>query len=638
MLEKAALQASRTAGDPRKTTSEDQYIDPVSVLRILRRRWAVIVSMLALAIAIAATYVATTSQRYTASSLLLFDVRAAEPFQERGYPNAAADSAYVDSQVEVLRSEAIAKAVVWNLNLLSDREFNSRSGGLLGVIRAISNAIVGSGREPNEEGRAVAAFHANLTVKRIGSTYVIQIDYRSLDAAKAARISNAVTEAYLVDQRKSKFRYSFEIDVWLRDRLNTLRAQAQNSERAVAEYKARNNVVGADAPLLNEEQLADLSSRRRVLLKDLESSAQSHRMLYEAFLQRVTEFANQLSFPRNEARIVSEASPTLVKNDPKLVVVLGAASLLGLIGGLAVAFVQEHLDRSFRLSEQVEKVLGVECIGVLPTIAPEHDRLPVRRRDAEGGDRPISTFAGKYRFVVGEPFSHFAEIIRSLKVAADIAGLHRPNKIIGVTSARPNEGKTLLAANLSEMMALSDCKVLLIDCNLRNVGMTVQLAPAAKAGVTEVIAGQAAVKDVIWRDSSTNLSFVPAVKGVVNRNPAAGRVLSPTALCQLPQFTSAGLKTLLQSIQDRYDYVILDLASVTPMSDVKAISDLVDSFILVVELGRTSQDTVIDALESVPPMSEKLLCVVLNQHQPSRLAGALRRVAARSGQLLRPWR
>jgi capsular exopolysaccharide synthesis family protein len=619
MLEHVAWQPSNTGGEPRTASSKDQYIDLVGVFRILRRRWTLIASILALAIMVAAIYVSTTSQRYTASSLLLFNVRAAEPFQQRGYPNAAADSAYVDSQVEVLKSEAIARSVVRNLNLASDPEFISQSGGLLGLLRKLSNAIIGSRTEPNEEGRAVAAFQRNLTIKRIGSTYVIQIDYRSLDATKAARISNAVSEAYLMDQNASKYHFSSDIDTWLRDRLDKLKAQAQNSERAVAEYKEKSNVVGKDEPLLSEQQLAELSSGRRVLLKDLESSAQSYRMLYEAFLQRVTEFTNQQSFPVNEARIVSEASPALVKNDPKPLLVLGAASLLGLIGGFAVAFAREYLDRSFRSSEQVERELGIKCLGILPTIGPAQDRLPSKRREAESSDRSIPTFARKCRFVVREPFSHFAETIRSLKVAADVAALHRPNKVIGVTSVRPKEGKTLLAANLSEMMALSGCKVLLIDCHLRNVGMTTQFAPAAKAGVTEVIAGQAAIKDVIWRDPSTNLSFLPAVKAVVNRDPTAGRVLAPAALCQSTQITSVGLKTLLQSIHDPYDYVILDLGPLTPMADVKAISHLVDSFILVVELGGTSQEAVIDALDSMHPMSEKLLGVVLNQHQHSRL-------------------
>ncbi len=110
MLENAAWQPTTTAGDARTATSKDQFIDLASMLSVLRRRWAAIASMLALAVAIGATYVATTPQRYTASSLLLFDVRATEPFQQRGYPNPAADSAYVDSQVEVLKSEAIARS------------------------------------------------------------------------------------------------------------------------------------------------------------------------------------------------------------------------------------------------------------------------------------------------------------------------------------------------------------------------------------------------------------------------------------------------------------------------------------------------------------------------------------------------
>src|SRR4051794_10700277 len=219
MLDKAGWRPSAAGETP---TSKDQYSDPVGVLRVLRRRWAVIASMEVFAIVVATLYVATTSQRYTASSLLLFNVRAAETFQQRDYPNAAADSAYVDSQVEVLKSEAIAKSVVRNLTLVSDPEFISPAG----ILRRISNAIIGLGTELNEEGRSVAALQSNLTIKRIGSTYVVQIDYRSLDANKAARISNAVSEAYLVDQRASKYNFSHDIEAWVRDRLADLKARA----------------------------------------------------------------------------------------------------------------------------------------------------------------------------------------------------------------------------------------------------------------------------------------------------------------------------------------------------------------------------------------------------------------------------
>jgi capsular exopolysaccharide synthesis family protein len=225
----------------------------------------------------------------------------------------------------------------------------------------------------------------------------------------------------------------------------------------------------------------------------------------------------------------------------------------------------------------------------------------------------------RHRLVVREPLSRFAETIRDLKVAADTADLHRPNKVIGITSARPHEGKSLVAANLSEMIALSGCKVLLIDCELRNGGLTGQFAPKARGGLLEVVAGRAAVNDFIWRDTITNLHFLPAVKPAGGRDQNTKEQLSPAALFQRTQLTPMGLKALLESVQDSYDYVILDLPPITPVADVKAISHLVDAFILVIEFGRTPQQAVIDALNAAPTVREKLLGTVLNKADPNEL-------------------
>jgi succinoglycan biosynthesis transport protein ExoP len=346
-------------------------------------------------------------------------------------------------------------------------------------------------------------------------------------------------------------------------------------------------------------------------------------------MNRIAEFTEQQSFPATEARVVSSASTPLEKSEPKALVALGVASVLGLVGGLGAAFAREYLDGSFRSSRQVEKEIGIDCLGILPTIAPARWQLPTvvparwrrpkRRRNAGGGDRGISPCAGGHRFVVGEPLSRFAETIRDLKVAIDTADLPRPNKVIGVTSARPHEGKSLVAANLSEMIALSGCKALLIDCELRNGGLTGQFAPTAKGGVLEVIAGRATVKDLIWHDLSTDLHFLPAVKVPVEHDQVTKEELSPAALFRRTQLTPAGLKTLLESVQDGYDYVILDLPPITPVADVKAISHLVDAFILVIEFGRTSQQAVIDALNAAPPVFEKLLGAVLNKAGPNEL-------------------
>jgi capsular exopolysaccharide synthesis family protein len=303
---------------------------------------------------------------------------------------------------------------------------------------------------------------------------------------------------------------------------------------------------------------------------------------------------------------------------------LGVASILGLVGGFGAAFAREHFDRTFRSAKQVEREVGVDCLGILPAIAPARWQLPKSllpkwRRDVASGERIISASTERHRFVVDEPLSRFAETIRDLKVAADTADLHRSGKVIGITSARPHEGKSLLAANLGEMIALSGSNVLLIDCELRNGGLTKQFAPKAKGGLLEVVAGRAAVNDFIWRDPITNLHFLPAMKLAGGRDQNTREQLSAAALFQRTQLTPMGLKALLESVQDSYDYVILDLPPITPVADVKAISHLVDAFILVIEFGRTSQHAVIDALNAAPTVCEKLLGAVLNKADPDEL-------------------
>jgi succinoglycan biosynthesis transport protein ExoP len=513
-------------------------------------------------------------------------------------------------------------------------------------IQGSFKAVFGPGKvskESDQLGRVVRIFQKSLTIKRIGLTYVVNVDYRSLDPSKAARISNAVTEAYTVGQLDSKYQAARRANAWLQDRISELKTQAENTERAVAEYKAKNNIVDAGAPLLNEQQRADLSSQRRVGLKDLESSAQAYRALHEALLHRVAEFTQQQSFPATEARVVSPASPPLEKSDPKGLLVLGVACLLGLVGGLGAAFAREHLDNGLRSSGQVEKQFGIDCLGILPTIRPgqavaeelrrrwlpkwhqnsgnssdrgissvaplrdQRDRHnPRKQTQAAAGDRIISTAVGRYRLVVDAPFSRFAETIRSLSVAADVVGPGGGKKVIGVTSALPREGKSLIAANLSEMIAISGGKALLIDADPRSRGLTRQLAPKAEAGLMHVIAGQAAVEDLLWRDPSTDLDFLPVGSPTGAGNPIG--IVSATAT-----------QKLLESMRDRYDYIIFDLPSIAPVADVKAASHLIDHFILVIEWGRTSREAVIDALNTAPLVFEKLLGAVLNKADSTAL-------------------
>src|SRR6202011_3383955 len=91
-------------------------------------------------------------------------------------------------------------------------------------------------------------------------TYVIEVSFKSRDPDLSARVANAIGEAYIVDSLEAKYQASRRAATWLQDRLNELRAQASAADRAVVDFKAKNNIVDAGGRLLNEQQLSEVNS------------------------------------------------------------------------------------------------------------------------------------------------------------------------------------------------------------------------------------------------------------------------------------------------------------------------------------------------------------------------------------------
>ena len=109
--------------------------------------------------------------------------------------------------------------------------------------------------------RALAVFEKRLAVGHLPGTYVIEVDFQSLDPSRAAQIANAVINAFIEDQVEAKYQTIGTATAWLQERLNELRAQASAAERAVVEYKTKNNIVDSGGGhLMNEQQLVELNT------------------------------------------------------------------------------------------------------------------------------------------------------------------------------------------------------------------------------------------------------------------------------------------------------------------------------------------------------------------------------------------
>ncbi|HVX77239.1 MAG TPA: polysaccharide biosynthesis tyrosine autokinase [Bradyrhizobium sp.] len=435
----------------------------------------------------------------------------------------------------------------------------------------------------------------------------------------------------------------------IQDELNRI-AQSYKSDYEIAKTRAEGLEHNLEGLVANSQVI----NRDRLGLRDLESTAQVYHTLYNSFLQRYMEAIQQQSFPITEARVISAAAPPEHKSSPKTLTALGVAGLIGVMLSFGVGFLREAVDKVFRTARQAEQTLNVNCLAVLPRLGPSAapawlGRKPVAwpgnvsivpewksadaKRDVEAVNaglakvsdlitsvlsREATKVAGTasahligarkldfsnrpfLRQVVDEPLSGFAEAFRSIKIAADIDGASRNHKVIGITSTIPGEGKSTVASNLAELIAHSGKHVVLLDGDLRNPTLTRSLAPARQLGLLDVLNNQTTLSDAICVDEQTGLSFVPG--------PLKSHLIHTNEI-----LASNSFKSFIDNLRRDYDYIIIDLPPLAPVVDVRATTKVVDSYIYVVEWGKTAKNLVQQQLAAAPELHDLLLGVVLNK-------------------------
>jgi succinoglycan biosynthesis transport protein ExoP len=358
-----------------------------------------------------------------------------------------------------------------------------------------------------------------------------------------------------------------------------------------------------------KELVAAVPKEAQVTLRGLESSAQNYRTFYDNFFLHYTASVQQQSSPITDTRVIAQAT-WAPKTQPQTLRVVALAVFGGLSIGVGLGMFREAKDRVFRTSDQVRDTLDSECLAMIPRITD--DRRSQRKSsklqqvDAGRRERVIRGASHTLRAVVESPFSRFTESIRGIKLAADLRGSKGSAKVIGLTSALPREGKSTIASALAQLIAQVGPRVILVDCDLRNPSLSRALAPNADIGIVEVICGHASLDDAIWKDPTTNMAFLPAVSIVQLAN--TDQILA-----------SDSMRLLFQDLRLRYDYVIVDLSPLAPVVDVRATTNLIDSYILLIEWGNTGIDVIKHALQEARGVSDNILGVVLNKVNMSKI-------------------
>jgi len=409
----------------------------------------------------------------------------------------------------------------------------------------------------------------------------------------------------------ARYGKTHQASVNLANRMDELRKSIADEVRRIGDAYRSDYEIAKSRETSLEENLKNLVSQAgstgqaQVKLRDLESAADTYRNLYNSFLEKQQQAMQNQSFPISESRIISTAVKPDRKSSPKTVLSLIGALFGGLCFGLGAAFAREMLSDVLRSPIEVEDEIGVKCLGVLPAIGPKAMGLPKVRgsRPPDGaadGGGPLS------RYVIDHPFSRYAETMRNIKVSIDLARLSREVKIIGIVSSLPKEGKTTVSANFAHLTAFTGKRVLLIDGDLHTRSLTKELDPTAKSGLLEALKNPQSVGHHIRRSAETGLDFLPSF--AVTRMVNSADIMASKAMADL-----------LALLRNEYDYIVIDLAPVMPVTDAKAISHLIDAYVYVIEWGRTTRTALQESMSSSEGIQKKVLGAVLNGANPKML-------------------
>jgi succinoglycan biosynthesis transport protein ExoP len=679
-------------------------------LQVVRRRHALLVAVLAVALALSVIQYAISPKLYRATTVLQIERRpssAAAMQQTIQYEDWFDAQYFFPTQYRLLQSRGLAERVVKNLRLADDPAFNPRRGRLLG---GSAGTVTASDDDANLAGLAFGVL-GGLEVNPVRNTSLVEVSYVSTHPELAARIANGVADAYIDWGVETRFATVGRASTFLTSQIEALKQEIQDKEAQLQAYSRRSDIVALDPSSnvtlqrlegLNKDYVGALSERisKEAHYKELVNSPDdvvadtvsgglvtqlrgeqlklereyatklntykpewpamqelraqiekgrqhlasvtqemvtkardSARSEYQGALRREVALTAELGRQKGEAmrlnsaaveynnlkvevstrrtlldELVRKQSETEVASRlegdrdsnvqvvdralvpggpyrPSLFRNLTLGLLLGLACGLGVVFFVEYLDRSVKTTDDLDRILGLPLLAVIPDVGQHSDGYGYSRyygygrRHGKGtsGHRVQGATKAGSDAGVGqiELVSHFkprlavSEAYRSLRTALLLSTTNRLKSVV-VTSAIPGEGKTSTASNLAVVLAQLGRQVLLVDADLRKPRLHEIFGISNRVGLVSFLTRGVEDSAIFLRTSVPNLTLTPT--GPVPPNPS--ELLS-----------SERMMDFVAVAYQRFDYVIFDSPPTLPVTDAIVLGAMSDGVVLCVGSG-----------------------------------------------------
>lgn len=326
-------------------------------------------------------------------------------------------------------------------------------------------------------------------------------------------------------------------------------------------------------------------------LRSLQRVADTDRKLHESYLTQYNEASQRLTLAVASARIITPASLPEAPSSPRSVLFYALGGMLGLGGGVGLAFLLEFVQAGLKTRLQVEQTFGYPLLGAIPVVQKRKFRR--LRRD------------GPMRAVIDEPLGQLSESVRAMRIGLEISNSQQAPKVILVTSSLPGEGKSTAATLLGASSAMSGRRTVLIDCDLRHHSISATLT-GGRPGLSELLTGAANLSDVTNKHPIMDLDVIAA--GSIVRNPA------DLLMCQ-------GMRDLIGQLRERYDYIVMDASPLLPVVDALALATIADKILVIVEWSHTPRATISEAFKLLRPQQDRVAGVVLNKVDLRQMQG-----------------
>jgi polysaccharide biosynthesis transport protein len=349
-----------------------------------------------------------------------------------------------------------------------------------------------------------------------------------------------------------------------------------NIEAEVAVARAQEQELSSKVEAMRKS--VGETSQQQLQLSVLERRAEARRTFYAAIEKRFVETSALLHGVYPDARIVARATPPPLPSWPNIPIMLFAGLLLGGSLGAAIAALLEFADKSFRTPLQLEGATGRTCLGILPDLGRSFNR------GITGALRSRSSRL-------------FLESVRTICIALDaVTDVNSPKKghVILVTSALPQEGKTLSSVALAAALAASGSKTLLVDADLRRPQITNYLPGASRSHDLASLADYDGYPSAIEVDEN----FFAIRGGDADEN--AQRV-----------FLSEKFGTFMETAKAEFDAIVIDSPPSMVVADAAILARFADVVVHVVRWGRTPRSTVLDSVDQMRRANKRSTSVAI---------------------------